>query len=211
MGTLQFISHRNERYGYAEGCRLALEGGCRWIQLRMKGYTDDEVRPVALEVKRMCREHGATLIIDDRVRLAMEVHANGVHLGKGDMPIREARRVLGPHAIIGGTANTIDDVRTHWRDGASYIGCGPFRFTTTKEHLSPLLGIDGYRAILEGMRREGIRLPLVAIGGITPNDIPMLLGVGVDGVAMSGAILGADDPIEEVGKIMRIIHTFDNH
>ena len=116
--TLQCISHQNERYGYADGCRMALEGGCRWIQLRMKGASDEEVRPVAMEVLRMCRDKGATFVIDDRVELVKVLHADGVHLGKNDMPVQEARRILGPQAIIGGTANTIDDVREHWRAGA---------------------------------------------------------------------------------------------
>ena len=200
---LQFISHHNDRYGYADGCRMALEGGCRWIQLRMKGASDEEVRPVAIEVQKMCRDMGATFVIDDRVDLVKELHADGVHLGKNDMPIQEARRLLGPEAIIGGTANTIDDVRAHWRAGASYIGCGPFRFTTTKERLSPILGLEGYRKIVAQMRAEGISLPMVAIGGITPADIPDILSTGVDGVAMSGAILGAEDPVAFVRSLLK--------
>lgn len=200
--TLQFISHHNARFDYLEGCRMALEGGCRWIQLRMKDAADEEVRPIAIAVQRMCKDAHATFILDDRVALVKELHADGVHLGKNDMPIREARRLLGDDYIIGGTANTIDDVRAHWRDGASYIGCGPFRFTTTKQRLSPILGIEGYKRIIEQMRTKGIHLPIVAIGGITPDDIPALAATGIDGIAMSGAILGADNPVEATRHIM---------
>ena len=106
---LQFISHYTERYSYLDSIRLALEGGCKWIQLRMKDATDDEVRPIALQAQQMCREAGATFVIDDRVQLVREIEADGVHLGKNDMPIREARRILGPDFIIGGTANTFED------------------------------------------------------------------------------------------------------
>ena len=145
---LQFISHYTDKYSYLDSIRLALQGGCRWIQLRMKDATDDEVRPVAIEAQKLCKQYGATFIIDDRVALVKELQADGVHLGKNDMPISEARRQLGPDYIIGGTANTIWDVKAHYAAGADYIGCGPFRFTTTKQKLSPVLGLDGYRRII---------------------------------------------------------------
>ena len=203
---LQFISHYTERYSYLDSIRLALEGGCRWIQLRVKDASDDEVRQVAVVAQQMCREAGATFIIDDRVELVRELHADGVHLGKNDMPIREARRILGPDFIIGGTANTFDDVVMHYEQSADYIGCGPFRFTTTKKNLSPVLGLDGYRNIVVQMRQNGIDLPIVAIGGITLSDIPEILGTGVTGIALSGMILHAPDPaamMEQVVSAMR--------
>ena len=202
---LQFISHHNERYGYLDGIQLALEGGCRWIQLRVKGATDDEVRPVAKEALAMCREQDATFIIDDRVQLVKELGADGVHLGKNDMPIGEARQILGDDFIIGGTANTFEDVKAHYEQGASYIGCGPFRFTTTKERLSPILGLEGYRHITEQMKAHGIHLPIVAIGGITLQDIPAIIQAGVTGIALSGSILNAPDPVEETRKILETI------
>lgn len=201
---LQFISHYNERYSYADSIRLALEGGCRWVQLRMKEATDEEVRSVALEVRRMCAEAGATFIIDDRVALAKELHADGVHLGKNDMPISEARALLGPKYIIGGTANTFADVKAHAEAGADYIGCGPFRFTTTKKGLAPVLGLQGYRDIVRQMAEANIRLPIVAIGGITAADIPDIMQTGVTGVALSGGVLNAPDPVEEMKRLLNM-------
>ena len=202
---IQFISHQNDRYSYLDGIRLALEGGCKWVQLRMKDATDNDVRPIAIEAQRLCRENGATFIIDDRVALVKELHADGVHLGKEDMPIAEARQILGDEYIIGGTANTLDDVRRHYASGANYIGCGPFRFTTTKKRLSPILGLDGYKSIVEGMKREGIDLPIVAIGGITADDVPSILATGVTGIALSGAILNADNPVDETRRFVRMV------
>lgn len=204
-GSLQFISHFTERYTYLDSIRLALSGGCRWVQLRMKDTPTDELRQVALEAQALCREAGATFIIDDNVALVKEIHADGVHLGKNDMPIAEARKILGPDFIIGGTANTLEDVVGHHASGADYIGCGPFRFTTTKKGLSPILGLDGYRSIVEGMRQRGIHLPIVAIGGITADDIPSIMQTGVTGIALSGTILRADDPVEETRRIVDII------
>ena len=203
---IQFISHYSERYSYLDSIQLALEGGCRWIQLRMKDATDDEVRPIAIEAQKLCRHYNATFIIDDRVALVRELGADGVHLGKNDMPIREARQILGPDFIIGGTANTFEDAKAHYEASADYIGCGPFRFTTTKQKLAPVLGLDGYRQIIQQMRAANINIPIVAIGGITKDDIPAILQTGITGIALSGTVLRADDPIAEMKHIINIIN-----
>ena len=195
LGRLQFISHYTEEVSYLEGCRMALEGGCRWIQLRVKGAPDEEVLPLAIQVQRLCKEHDAVFLIDDRVALVKEIGADGVHLGKNDMPVSEARQLLGEEYIIGGTANTLEDICVLVSQGVDYIGCGPFRFTTTKEKLSPLLGAEGYRKLLQSMQEQRLTTPLVAIGGITLEDLPLLRSVGVKGVAVSGAILQAPDPV----------------
>lgn len=202
---LQFITHYTDAITYLDSVRIALEGGCSWVQLRMKNATVDEIRPVALEAQRMCKESGATFIIDDHVELVKEIGADGVHLGKNDMPIDEARKILGESVIIGGTANTFEDVEMHWKNGASYIGCGPFRFTTTKEKLSPVLGLEGYRSIVMKMKEAGIDLPIVAIGGITADDIPEIMKTGVTGIALSGTVLRAEKPVEEMKRLINMI------
>ena len=203
---IQFISHYSERYSYLDSIQLALEGGCRWIQLRMKDALDEEVRPIAIEAQKLCRHYNATFIIDDRVALVRELGADGVHLGKNDMPIREARRLLGSGFIIGGTANTFEEAKAHYEASADYIGCGPFRFTTTKQKLAPVLGLDGYRQIIRKLRAANITIPVVAIGGITKDDIPAILQTGITGIALSGTVLRADDPIAEMKHIINIIN-----
>ena len=195
MRSIQFITHQNDCIGYAEGAKMALEGGCKWIQLRMKDATDDEVRSVAAEIQPLCKQNESLFLLDDRVELARELHADGVHLGKNDMPVDEARRVLGEEFLIGGTANTFEDIERLASQGADYIGCGPFRFTTTKKNLAPVLGIEGYRDIIENMRRAGIDIPVVAIGGITASDIDDILATGVKGIAVSGSVLTAENPV----------------
>ncbi len=202
MIPVQFITHRNERFGYVDGARMALEGGCKWIQLRMKGATDDEVRAAAAAIQPLCKQHEAVFVIDDRVGLAKELKADGVHLGKNDMPVGEARHVLGEDFIIGGTANTFGDIERLHREGADYIGCGPFRFTTTKQNLAPVLGLEGYFTLVNRMRAAGILLPVVAIGGIRFEDIPDIMRTGVRGIAVSGAVLGAPDPVAEMRRMV---------
>lgn len=196
MVPVQFITHQTDSISYKESALLALDGGCKWVQLRMKGATDDEAEPIALELLDECHKRGATFILDDRVELCKKIGADGVHLGKNDMPVNEARELLGHDFIIGGTANTFDDIKRLRALSADYIGCGPFRFTRTKENLAPVIGLNGYRSIIEQMRQELVRIPVCAIGGIELADVPALLNAGVQGVAVSGAILRADNPAE---------------
>lgn len=203
---LQFITHNTETYSYIDSVRIALEGGCRWIQLRMKEAEESLLEKTAITVQQMCKDYGATFIIDDHVLLTKKIKADGVHLGKNDMPIAEARKILGDSFIIGGTVNSFEDILFHLQEATpDYFGCGPFRFTSTKKNLAPILGFDGYKDIIQKMKEMNIRIPLVAIGGICKGDIPELLQSGVNGIALSGSILHADDPIREMEEIVEIL------
>jgi len=217
---LQFITHYTERYSYIDSARIALEGGCRWIQLRMKDADETLLEETALIVQKMCKDYDATFIIDDNVFLVKKIKADGVHLGKNDMPIAEARIILGDDFIIGGTVNSFEDVLLSQQSLSTeytpsplpvprsplpdYFGCGPFRFTSTKKNLAPILGLEGYDNILKKMKENDINIPLVAIGGITKDDIPELLKIGVDGIALSGSILRAENPVEEMRRIVQL-------
>lgn len=206
--NLQFITHHTEKYTYYDSAKLALDGGCRWIQLRMKDIPVNEVEQEAIRIQTLCKEYGATFIIDDHVELVKKIHADGVHVGKNDMPVAQARELLGPGYIIGGTANTFEDIELHYKAGADYIGLGPFRFTTTKKNLSAILGLEGYRYIMGQMKEKEIHLPVVAIGGVTVNDIPEIMQTGVSGIALSGTILHAENPVEETAKILEVIEKY---
>ena len=203
---IQFITHANDRYDYIDGVRMALEGGCRWIQLRMKDASEEEVLKTAESTRKLCRKYDAVFLLDDYVELVERSGADGVHLGKNDMPIDEARRLLGKDKIIGGTANTFEDVKGIYSAGADYIGCGPFRFTTTKKKLSPILGLNGYRRIIEQMTAYGINIPVIAIGGILLQDVSDIMQTGVSGVAISGAILNANNDDNPVTTMKRFIN-----
>ena len=203
---IQFITHANERYDYLDGVRMALEGGCRWIQLRMKDASEEEILKTAESTRKLCRQYDAVFLLDDYVELVERTGADGVHLGKNDMPIDKARRLLGKDKIIGGTANTFEDVKRIYSAGADYIGCGPFRFTTTKKKLSPILGLDSYRRIIDQMNAYGINIPVIAIGGILLPDISDIMQTGVSGIAVSGAILNADNDNSPVTTMKRFIN-----
>ena len=203
---LQFITHQTAKYSYIDSARIALEGGCRWIQLRMKNVSDSLFEDTAIVVQRICREYDATFIINDNVLLAKRIGADGIHLGKNDMPVYEARKILGDDCIIGGTVNTFEDIVTTLRTATpDYFGCGPFRYTTTKQNLAPTLGIEGYSDIIHLMRMHNIKTPIIAIGGITRADIPSLMACGMDGIALSSSILNADNPTREMTEMSNLI------
>ncbi|UOQ72975.1 thiamine phosphate synthase [Hymenobacter cellulosilyticus] len=187
ISNLHFITNRPEHAEQA--CR----GGVRWVQLRVKNAAPNHWKQLALNTQAVCQRYGATLIINDNPALALAIGADGVHLGKQDMPAAEARALLGPDKILGGTANTFEDIEQLVQAGVDYIGLGPFRFTTTKEKLSPILGLEGYTDILEQCAAAGFTVPIIGIGGITLADVKALQLTGLHGVAISGAIANTDD------------------
>ena len=185
---------------------MALEGGCRWIQLRMKDASEETFLKTAETTRVLCKQYDAVFILDDHVEWVEKIGADGVHLGKDDMPIDKARQLLGKDKIIGGTANTFEDVKRIFLAGADYIGCGPFRYTTTKKKLSPVLGLDGYRQIISQMKTLGINLPVIAIGGILLSDVADIMTTGVSGIAVSGGILTANNGNDPIITMTRFIN-----
>lgn len=173
----------------------ACRGGIDWIQLRLKNVSYDEYRAAALEVMAVCKKYNATFIVNDNVQLALDINSDGVHVGKEDpLPQKHINELLARNAVIGVTTNCLDDfIHLHGK-AVSYVGLGPFRFTTTKQKLSPILGIEGYRSLLNGLKEKGIDTPpIIGIGGITADDVPALMSTGIHGVAVSGAISNAGD------------------
>lgn len=199
---LQFISQENDQVSHLQSIVNACEAGVKWVQLRVKNKAEDEVLQLAVEARKICSSYGAKLIINDRPEIAKEVKAEGVHLGKLDMPVIDARKIVG-NMIIGATANTFEDIQAHARSGADYIGLGPYRFTATKKNLSPILGLQGYADIWAKCCGESIDVPIVAIGGIEVADIAGLMRAGLHGIAVSSLIAGAAQPKEMVEKIVR--------
>ena len=205
---LQFITHKTGGYDELSGAEAVLRGGCRWVQLRMKDASDEEFLSAGRKLAELCRSFGARLILDDRVRLVEELGADGVHVGKNDMPVDEVRRLLGPGCIVGATANSFADIEAAAARGADYIGLGPFRFTSTKQKLSPILGLEGYRSVMSDCRDAGIVLPVVAIGGITVEDIPGIMAAGVHGIAVSGGLLRAEDTSAETCRMLDLLQGY---
>lgn len=203
LEPLYYISQATVEKTHIDTIREVLEAGCRLVQLRIKRRPEEEVLKHAIEAKALCDEFDARLIINDFPQVAATVGAYGVHVGLVDMSIAEVRAIVGNNMIIGGTANTFEHIRQRVNEGASYIGLGPYRFTITKEKLSPILGLEGYHRILQQCREANINLPIVAVGGIGADDVPALFETGVDTIAMSAALTYATNKKEMVNKIVQ--------
>jgi len=191
ISDLQYITKDQTGWTHAELASSACEAGVNWIQLRMKYASIEDVVREGRLIRDICTTYNSRFILNDYVELAARLGADGVHLGLQDMPVKEARNLLGKEMIIGGTANTIEEALKHIEDGADYIGVGPFRYTETKKTLSPVLGLKGMRLIAHGIRDYGVNPPIIAVGGILPTDLKGLYKVGVSGIAVSGFLTDA--------------------
>ncbi len=205
MNKLQYISQGTTVHEQLENIRQSLDAGCAWIQLRFKNADEKEFMKVAEQVKTICADYKSTFIINDHVDVAKSIDADGVHLGLNDSSIPAARLVLGDK-IIGGTANALEDVLQRVNEKCDYIGLGPFRFTSTKEKLSPVLGIDGYQKIMNELQKRKITIPVYAIGGIVFEDVEYLINTGVYGIAVSGMITGNNNKKELVEQLNNNLH-----
>lgn len=207
IGRLQFLTMDEGPMDHLQQVDAACRAGIRWIQLRMKNAGSDHFLATALDAKKICDSWNCLLIINDHVQVAGKIKAHGVHLGKEDMPVKEARRLLGDDFIIGGTANCAEDILEHGRQGADYIGLGPYRYTTTKKKLSPVLGLEGYQRIMETLRRERVFIPVVAIGAIRTEDTGALVRAGLHGIAFSGLLVHAADKSGAVEALEFLLET----
>lgn len=193
IDKLHYISQAPEQGSHLTAIEKVLRSGGKWIQLRVKEQSEEAVLELALEANRLCQEYGAKLIVNDYPLVALKSGAYGVHLGLDDMPVPQARAILGKDKCIGGTANTFEDVQRRAAEGVDYIGLGPFRFTTTKKNLSPVIGMEGYTSMIRQMNEAGISIPVIAIGGIDLPDIEPILETGIYGIAVSGLLTREND------------------
>lgn len=211
---LMFITHRTSKYTELDEVKMVLEGGCSWIQLRMKENMNKQTAQVIgqfiSEQERKC-----IYCINDDIKIALVCcGATAVHLGKEDVPVSTAWDIaaeqLYPDEVfyIGATTNTFEDIQRAIEEGASYVGLGPFRHTETKKKLSPVLGIEGYQKIIQQCKDAGYNIPIFAIGGICLEDVGPLMQTGITGIAVSGAIIHADDPVEETRRFINEINKY---
>lgn len=205
---LQFITNTESSVNPAEQVKGVIAGGCRWVQIRMKEASDEEISKVVEEIKPLCLETETFLILDDRVELAKKLDVGGVHLGKTDMLPSKARLILGPAAVIGVTANTFDDIKAVRSLDIDYIGMGPFAHTLTKKNHAPVLGIEGIRRLNMEMQQNEINIAHVAVGGIKLDDVVPLMEAGADGIAVSAAIANAADISSKTAEFIERLKPF---
>ena len=188
-----------------EVVRAAIRGGVSCVQLREKGCSTREFMDEARLLKALLAGTGVPLFINDRLDVALAVGADGVHLGQNDLPIADARRLVGNRMIIGISAESVADAVRAEAEGADYIGASPVFTTPTKTDTAPPLGLDGLRAI-----RRAVRLPLVAIGGIDADNAAQVLRAGADGLAVVSAIVSAPCPRTAAAGLRQRIQSTHN-
>ena len=199
IGKLHVITDEvlQSRFTHADLARLAARGGADRVQYREKRPVPRELCIMTLsEIRRGVAGYGTRLMVDDRVREALESGACGVHLGRNDMPAAEARRLLGADAVIGVTANDLDEARAADGGAADYLGVGPVFGTRSKDFPAKVLGLDGLSRIA-----AAVSLPIVAIGGITAANAGAVIANGAFGVAVLSAVVCASDPEQATREI----------
>ena len=189
VGRLHVLTDTRDGRDALPVVAAALSAGAPVVQVRSKGGTDRELFDLAERVARMCDDAGALCLVDDRVDVALAVGAGGTHLGAHDLPLAAARRVAGPDHVLGGTAREPVLARELVAAGASYLGVGPAFSTSTKAGLPVPLGPAGLGAVA-----AAVDVPVIAIGGITAEQVPALLAAGAHGIAVVAAISDAADP-----------------
>jgi thiamine-phosphate pyrophosphorylase len=173
----------------------ACKAGVKWVQARIKNKDEKTWTQIAGDIAAICKAYNAICVINDNAEIALKVNADGVHLGQKDMSFSEAKKIFrNKKMIIGGSANTAEDVIKIGRQQISYMGLGPLRFTSTKKNLNPIISMGGYKMIMNAAMKSSFRLPPVyAIGGVVASDVDKLLSSGVHGIAVSSAISQAKD------------------
>lgn len=180
--------------------RAAVAGGVTCVQLREKNRPTRQFMAEARAVRDLLAGTATTLIINDRIDVALAVGADGVHLGQTDMSVPDARRLVGPRLLIGVSAECVEDALRAESEGADYIGASPVFPTPTKTDAGPPLGLEGVRRI-----RAAVSLPMVGIGGVKPGNAAEIIRAGCDGVAVVSAIVSAADPERAAAELRTII------
>ena len=183
ISRLHYLTQDVHNISHQELAEIACKNGIRWIQLRVKNQSYDGWLQIAKDVKSICDQFQTTLIINDNVEICKAINADGVHLGKNDLSIIKTRKILGTKKIIGATANTLEDITEHEKNGANYIGLGPYKFTETKKNLSAVLGI----------------------GGIQLKDVKPLINTGIYGIAVSSAINLSDQKEKTIQEFIQLL------
>lgn len=201
---LHYISQGSSPKEHLENIQKACNSGAELVQLRLKGSFEKKFLKFATEAREITAHFQTRLIVNDNYKVAREVKADGVHLGKTDSCPTVARKHLYTWQIIGGTANTLQDCEALIEKEVDYISLGPFRFTETKDNLPPVLGLNGYAAIIDVLNTE---TPILGVGGITTDDVTAILETGIAGLAVSGAITRDFNTIRTFNQLLNASST----
>lgn len=201
IGRLHVITDTElqNRFSHVELARMAIAGGADTIQFRQKNRSTREMIETAQKIKQLCTNNDVSFIVNDRLDVAIASDSDGVHLGQDDFPIPLARKILGENKIIGGSAVTFLEARKCLEEGADYVGFGPVYPTTSKSDAGPVTGISLMKEVI-----DKVSLPLVAIGGVSVNNIPEIIEARAFGIAVISAVCCQQDPEQATRDLFRV-------
>jgi thiamine-phosphate pyrophosphorylase len=188
------------RHSHEALAEMACLGGADVVQLRDKSLDRDAFARVARRVAAICRTHDVAFIVNDRVDVARDVEADGVHVGRTDASVSEARALLGDRTIIGTSAGSLDEALEAERSGVGYVGFGHVFATSSKVKSTPPVGLDALALVA-----ARVRVPVIAIGGITETNARDVIAAGARGIAVIGAVCAADDPRAATERLKRLL------
>lgn len=205
IAKLQYITNYQSKVSHLDQVKEVIKAGLTWIQYRPKDADRDSILEEGQKIATFCKQHSVVFIMNDMVDIAVALNADGVHLGKNDMAPKEARQILGESKIIGGTSNTADNIVDLFNQGVDYVGLGPYKFTQTKKNLSPVLGINGYKKIVDTLNSKNVTIPIIAIGGIKEDDIVPIQNTGIYGFAISSLISESENISTKAKELINTI------
>jgi thiamine-phosphate pyrophosphorylase len=189
------------RFTHYEIAQMAITGGADIIQFRDKKMGTREQLAVAQEIAALCKKNGVLFIVNDRVDIALFSEADGVHLGGEDLPVRQARKLMGSKKIIGGTAHNLAEAIAAEKDGADYLGYGHIFPTGSKMKTTSPAGVNKLREVC-----KIVKIPVFAVGGIDIDNVQSVMEAGAWGVAVIGAVVKSENPEEAVKQLHRKIY-----
>lgn len=193
------VLHRGR--GVEATCEEALKAGVRFVQLRDKNASTRSLFDSALALRNLCNKYSSYFVVNDRIDVAMAVKADGVHLGQSDMPADIARSIMGSKAIIGVSVRTVKEAENAKADGADYIAANLVFSTETKKNIKEPLGLE-----MVSILSEASSLPMIAIGGINPENTALVINAGCSGVAVVTAVMNSDSPALQVKRFLRVLN-----
>ena len=207
ISKLHYLTQDLPNRSHVEQAQQACAAGANWVQYRCFSKTDAELLHEVNTIAAICDDWGSTLIITDNIHLLDKADIQGIHIEDMKADFNAIRLKIGEDKTLGASANTLEDIKRIAASGVvDYIGCGPLAVTHTKPNNYPLLGVKGYQEICGFMRKEGIDIPLLAVGGVTAHDVDLLIQAGVYGVAVSAAVNLSDTPTEAFKEIYRKLY-----
>ena len=205
ISKFHYLTQDLPNRSHIQQTQLACEAGANWIQYRCLSKSDEEMLDELHQIASICDDWGTTLIVTNHYHLVHLADIQGVHIEDMDADLTQIRSQIGDDKTLGASATNFLQIVNHIKNGADYIGCGPYGHTDTKPNNSPHWGIIGYQEIIKKLEEDHLYIPIIAAGGIKLEDIDELINTGIYGLAVSAAINKTDDPKNAYAEMHRLI------